>query len=1142
MKDLFNLAKAIDSSEIIKTVNSEVLEHHYALYDQFEELVSGTMKTLNHASKPMYRSALSMGKDSFTTFAIIIEAYRRSIKLGLIERERPLLVNCVDTGVESLPMAMFSRYASEKLIAYAKKIGVNVLFKFVRPKLADEYFIRWASASKIIPSPTRSSDCTVILKVEPSNQYEKNIIENLQNERYKSSPIILALGSRKDESAKRSLNIKKRNLDNRYSELMHQLDQGESKLQVAPISDWSTKDVFSFLEICGRDPITRTKGTINTFLDNGAVLLEIYGDGSNDVCELITGSGRLGSSCGGKAARYGCFTCTLSKYDASARENIKRERWRVLGSENALRVRDYLFRIGHDGSKRAYMPKAYDPVCFNRVYMQPNCLKVAYLEKMVWYASQLAIDSENAAMDFRSYLERGDIENHPGYKEILEDITLSSKARAGMLEMYRSQAGKPLISSFSEKHALVLSFQWSLYGLAAAPYRPLAIWEKVKRGERIAYPKLFDEYESLHGAFEIDRDLPNVVMMKTMNEQMPLRDYFKMNVDLTECYPLPSHLLAIDEADRNCTMENSCDGVDAVAKVHCDFSINNDDLPLVHIFSVQTPEKVEQVKCHVDLSIDGLSVGGKARPELIKHVEKDIRDIVLNKISTELDAQEHEFIGKVYLNCREAIEEIEQALLSKSISTKVVTKIPNVSKQVVGQVGRVNEIKVKNKKGFTRRVVRLKASKSGRVLKGGKRFSVVHSNTRIKPYAIKQKSNMEERCLKDIELYGVEFGTEQLPLLDTKTTKTMFEFESDNLDVLIDELDLGLYQEQKKKMLDEHDFYLGQKVLYARRYKQSLRTSQSPLVAISLVNQGIIQLNDNYTSTFFKIVKRTHAFHEIGLLDLANCNLNVLINHPLATTASDFRTFKAQCLIELRTMINESRVKAKSYMNDLHEMNKESAVSLLDAYVKSQINNVMHSLEHSFVGRAKCAFIDEPITQTQKGRAYMSCALLNSHKDLTSALNSLIGRVQTNHLIENNELLAIATKVYERSDLTTLKVTLYHFKKLVGELMELQDELNCALDESQKQTALVSVKSRWQAIMDEYHPYKECYLGYSSINKQGYQYFKDALTSLIVNTQSDIEMAQEVEASLSNLINTALDIGVKKASAKSVLKLFSLAS
>ncbi|MBE4384893.1 hypothetical protein HJ030_17210 [Vibrio parahaemolyticus] len=121
MKDLFNLAKAIDSSEIIKTVNSEVLEHHYALYDQFEELVSGTMKTLNHASKPMYRSALSMGKDSFTTFAIIIEAYRRSIKLGLIEKERPLLVNCVDTGVESIPMVMFSRYASEKLIAYAKK-------------------------------------------------------------------------------------------------------------------------------------------------------------------------------------------------------------------------------------------------------------------------------------------------------------------------------------------------------------------------------------------------------------------------------------------------------------------------------------------------------------------------------------------------------------------------------------------------------------------------------------------------------------------------------------------------------------------------------------------------------------------------------------------------------------------------------------------------------------------------------------------------------------------------------------------------------------------------------------------------------------------------------------------------------------
>ena len=44
---------------------------------------------------------------------------------------------------------------------------------------------------------------------------------------------------------------------------------------------------------------------------------------------------------------------------------------------------------------------------------------------------------------------------------------------------------------FSEVHAVLLSFRWSLDGIGAAPFRPLAIWKQIEQGKGwIPYPKL----------------------------------------------------------------------------------------------------------------------------------------------------------------------------------------------------------------------------------------------------------------------------------------------------------------------------------------------------------------------------------------------------------------------------------------------------------------------------------------------------------------------------------------------------------------------------------------------------------------------------------------------------------------------------
>lgn len=61
------------------------------------------------------------------------------------------------------------------------------------------------------------------------------------------------------------------------------------------------------------------------------------------------------------------------------------------------------------------------------------------------------------------------------------------------LEMYTEALLNPqnLNYYFSEVHAVLLSFRWSLDGIGAAPFRPLAIWKQIEQGKGwIPYPKL----------------------------------------------------------------------------------------------------------------------------------------------------------------------------------------------------------------------------------------------------------------------------------------------------------------------------------------------------------------------------------------------------------------------------------------------------------------------------------------------------------------------------------------------------------------------------------------------------------------------------------------------------------------------------
>ena len=214
---------------------------------------------------------------------------------------------------------------------------------------------------------------------------------------------------------------------------------GNSKVyNYAPIRDWETDDVFLLLSLAGSKPLQRSCYDILGFLSNFGLLIEIYGNGTSETCEIATGQSG-GAGCNGKA-RYGCSICTIvSKQDKTATNLAKLKRWEVLGVENTLRLRDWLFRISSNMSERALHARAFDPVGYNRVALQPNTLKPKHLDKIVRYACQLTQESISHSERFKSLVEQGREAEHEGVQCIQNDATLPPKIKKAFFRnVYRS--------------------------------------------------------------------------------------------------------------------------------------------------------------------------------------------------------------------------------------------------------------------------------------------------------------------------------------------------------------------------------------------------------------------------------------------------------------------------------------------------------------------------------------------------------------------------------------------------------------------------------------------------------------------------------------------------------------------------------
>jgi 3'-phosphoadenosine 5'-phosphosulfate sulfotransferase (PAPS reductase)/FAD synthetase len=554
-----NISQALTGKTIdIRTeVEMSLRNEQKQVIEQYNECVSDIESILELPTKPIIFVANSNGKDSFLVTLATLQAYKNCLQRGTVETSRKLIICTVNTLVEAIPMVMLNNYVIPRIQSYAaQSCGINLDYQELTPPLNDEFFIRWGGASKLVTNATRSGDCTTVLKMDVSNRYLSKLTKGLSGE-----VIVNVTGQRNDESTRRLNNMRSQGVSTKNaSDIENELEETNmGLLKFAPIRNWTTEQVFMFHELAGAQAVMKSllseSEIIESPLNNHSLLLEIYGNGANDVCAVVAGE-KQGQGCGGKA-RFGCHVCTVVTQDKSSESLAKYPRWSTLGIVDSLRVRDWLLRISSSVNARAFHAKSIDPVGFHRICLQPNVLKATHLEAMVWYASQLACDSELRASKFKALVEQKRELEHEGYADIYYDQSLSDDVRTEMLKMYKEVAQKPLFTTYSAKHAALQSIMWNLFGVTALPFRPMAIWDKVSRGERRPYPLSKTEYEAKVGPTSLRMALPDARVMPVYTEE-----YEATFNPLTSPHYLTFHQRPFDssdiyEEDLNCSLRSN---------------------------------------------------------------------------------------------------------------------------------------------------------------------------------------------------------------------------------------------------------------------------------------------------------------------------------------------------------------------------------------------------------------------------------------------------------------------------------------------------------------------------------------------------------------------------------------------------------
>ncbi|MBO1897735.1 phosphoadenosine phosphosulfate reductase family protein [Shewanella sp. BF02_Schw] len=942
--------------------------------------------------------ATSCGKDSTSITNSAIEAMGRAIALGLVEKERPLVILTVDTLLEPEPIQCYVDEAHLDIEKRCHELGINLHAEVVAPPFHHQLMILFANAQKLFATASsgRSADCSKIFKVDTSVRALKRIKSSLAI-KYQQATWVSVAGQRSEESTRRSANMTKQGVKSVKADILLALIQQESLpgkvYRFAPISDWTIEDVMTYLTHAGDRPLA--KGALGTeikcYSPNFGLLLAIYGEGSNERCEIVASEDEKPKQTGcGKIARFGCVTCGMVSEDKSAKELNEYLRWARFG-DSTLRFRDYLTRVSDDVNCRAFHARAYDRSGNNNVFFQPNVLKASVLEKLVWYASQISVDSKKTHDDFVKLHQMGKAHEDIGIIDIQNDESLTASVRQQYIAMYQRRMLKgPMFELFSHKHGVLLSLLWSLHGITALPYRPLAIFNAVDNGKRIPYPLTNNELNAkraVQGLISFQDELktqsiPDAVVAQIFTPSK--KSFAELKAEHGESLSSKhlQELLPFTLSDYWVNASVQLTQQHDLQLLSYSASANTRKVRLTYSVNTITGRETVHAKClglakSIDLD------GNPELQELFISLGRDNFD--KNSSNAEIDRDQLFLISNHELS--------DQVLFTSPIVTYSQQKRARASKT----------------RQFSERK-RTYVKALGSYVAG--RASLKMYSAYERALELEQRINTISYWLPDYALtQSVNVGTAELDVNDNALN---FIFDDYLYQMWLD--DGGI-----ERLLQTHDAVLTSRIQDRKPIRQFYGTA--PVYVIT--NTTGLAVSKRLETNFVSTLRRTEVFHQAGLFNAANMDRSSLLEMPNVISMEKHRAQKVNHLLAIRFIKNVQRSEMNNKLNTFN-----SNLALVDVIDRVNQFVTQHiDISKSFIA----AKIFASFNPEAELRAAKLSIWLNEYSNVVSdpnaALKMLSTKQEADEIMSSFDDFSLFIKHYS-DKINMIKVTLLNFGKL----------------------------------------------------------------------------------------------------------------
>lgn len=253
----------------------------------------------------------SGGKDSTASLQLVWQAV---LALGEGARRKPVYIISSDTLVESPVVAASINASLAGINAQASAQGLPFSASLVQPLIDESFWVNIIGRGYPAPS-NKFRWCTDRLKISPANRFIKEQVARF-------GEVVLVLGVRKAESSTRAQVMALHAIEGSALRTHSTL---AGALVLAPIEDWTTSDVWSYLLQNAYTPW----GTDNNDL---AAMYK----SADAECPLVVDT--TTPSCGN--SRFGCWVCTVVSRDKSmeAMVDAGQSAW----MEQLLEIRDML--------------------------------------------------------------------------------------------------------------------------------------------------------------------------------------------------------------------------------------------------------------------------------------------------------------------------------------------------------------------------------------------------------------------------------------------------------------------------------------------------------------------------------------------------------------------------------------------------------------------------------------------------------------------------------------------------------------------------------------------------------------------------------------------------------------------------------